>query len=104
MPVFFADDDYAAFLKALGGLRERRPFELFGYCLMPYHFHLLLRPLDTPVSRLMQRLLVSHTQRYHRCHHGGGHVWQGRFENPVIQDDDRLPKTNRDDAAHAHVG
>ena len=88
--VFSHDDDYAAFLNALADLKRRRPFELYGYCLMTNHFHLLLRPLDTPVSRLMQSLLVSHTQRYHRCHHSGGHVWQGRFKSPVIQDDDHL--------------
>ena len=38
----------------------------------------------------MQSLLVSHTQRYHRFHSTGGHVWQGRFKSPVIQDDDHL--------------
>jgi putative transposase len=38
----------------------------------------------------MQALLVTHTQRYHRCHHSGGHVWQGRFKSPVVQDDDHL--------------
>jgi putative transposase len=57
---------------------------------MPNHVHLLIRPLETPISRLMQSLLVSHTQRHHRCHHSGGHVWQGRFKSPVIQDDEHL--------------
>src|SRR4051812_4436943 len=88
--VFRDDGDYAAFLKALLELKARRPFELYGYCLMPNHFHLLLRALETPISRLMQSLLVSHTQRYHRWHRSGGHVWQGRFRSPVIQDDDHL--------------
>jgi putative transposase len=89
-PVFFEDGDYEAFLNALGDLKGRRPFEFYGYCLMPNHVHLLIRPLDTPISRLMQSLLVSHTQRYHRRHQSGGHVWQGRFKSPVIQDDDHL--------------
>jgi putative transposase len=57
---------------------------------MSNHVHLLIRPLETPISRIMQSLLVSHTQRYHRCHHSGGHVWQGRFKSPVIQDDEHL--------------
>jgi putative transposase len=88
--VFHEDEDYAAFLKALGDLKERRPFDLLGYCLMPNHVHLLVRPRETPISRIMQSLLVSHTQRYHRCHRSGGHVWQGRFKSPVIQDDGHL--------------
>ena len=57
---------------------------------MGNHFHLLLRPLSGSVSRIMQSLPVSHTQRYHRFHRSGGHVWQGRFKSPVIQDDEHL--------------
>ena len=89
-PVFHDDEDYAAFLRAIGDLKQRRPFAFYGYCLMPNHVHLLLRPLETLISRIMQSLLVSHTQRYHRCHHSGGHVWQGRFKSPVIQDDEHF--------------
>lgn len=89
-PVFHDDEDYAAFLQAVGDLKQRRPFVLDGYCLMPNHIHLLIRPLETSISRIMQSLLVSHTQRYHRRHRSGGHVWQGRFKSPVIQDDDHV--------------
>ena len=89
-PVFLDDGDCFAFLKAIGELKERKPFELYGYCLMGNHIHLLLRPQAEPISRIMQSLLVSHTQRYHRHHQSGGHVWQGRFKSPVIQDDDHL--------------
>ena len=88
--VFFGEGDYAAFLKAIGDLKRRKPFEVYGYCLMANHFHLLLRPLEGSISRIMQSLLVSHTQRYHRFHQSGGHVWQGRFKSPVVQDDDHL--------------
>src|SRR3954453_14028748 len=94
-PVFFEDGDYEAFLQALGDLKQRRPFEFHGYCLMPNHVHLLIRPLETTISRLMQSLLISHTQRYHRGHGSNGHVWQGRFKSPVIQDDAHLLKVLR---------
>jgi REP-associated tyrosine transposase len=33
---------------------------------------------------------VSHTQRYHKHYRSGGHVWQGRFKSPVIQNDEHL--------------
>jgi putative transposase len=89
-PVFHGEGDYLAFLKALADLKERKPFDLYGYCLMGNHIHLLLRPRQGTISRIVQSLLVSHTQRYHRFHHSGGHVWQGRFKSPVIQDDDHL--------------
>jgi putative transposase len=89
-PVFHGDGDYEAFLKAIADLKERKEFDLYGYCLMGNHIHLLIRPRDDTISRIVQSLLVSHTQRYHRFHHSGGHVWQGRFKSPVIQDDEHL--------------
>ncbi len=88
--VFGGEGDYLAFLQAMADLKQRKPFSLFGYCLMGNHLHLLIRPQEAPISRIVQSLLVSHTQRYHRCHHSSGHVWQGRFKSPVIQDDDHL--------------
>ncbi|MGH9447857.1 MAG: transposase [Terriglobia bacterium] len=88
--VFHKEADFQAFLKALGELKERKPFELYGYCLLNNHFHLLVRPLAASISRIMQSLLVSHTQRYHQHYRSGGHVWQGRFKSPVIQNDEHL--------------
>lgn len=57
---------------------------------MNNHFHLLIRPTGASISRIMQSLLVSHTLRYHRHYRSGGHVWQGRFKSPVIQNDEHL--------------
>jgi putative transposase len=88
--IFRDDGDYTAFLDAMADLKQRRPFVLYGYCLMPNHVHLLVRPAATPISRVMQSLLVSHTRHYHRRHRTSGHVWQGRFKSPVVQEDDHL--------------
>jgi putative transposase len=89
--VFCDDEDRLAFLDALANTRDRYPFRLFGYCLMTNHFHLLLRPeVGQSISRILQSLTVTHTWRYHKRHQTSGHVWQGRFKSPVIQDDAHL--------------
>jgi putative transposase len=89
--VFFEANDFQAFLHALGQTQLRYPFRLFGYALMTNHFHLLLQPqAGQSISRIMQSLTVAHTWRYHRHHRSVGHVWQGRFRSPVIQDDDHM--------------
>jgi putative transposase len=88
----FADDaDHLAFLGALAKTKVRYPFSLFGYCLMTNHFHLLLQPEPgQSISRILQSLTVAHTWRYHKRHRTSGHVWQGRFKSPAIQDDMHL--------------
>jgi putative transposase len=89
--VFFSAEDYRTFLRALAKTKERYPFDLFGYCLMGNHFHLVLRPHDgQTISRILQSLTVAHTWHYHRRRRTCGHVWQGRFKSPVVQDDDHL--------------
>ena len=89
-PVFFNAGDFQAFLDALWELKGRKPFALYGYCLLSNHFHLLVRPQGDSISRIMQSLLVSHTQRYHKHRRSLGHVWQGRFKSPVVQNDEHL--------------
>jgi putative transposase len=90
-PVFADHADYAAFLQAVAQTRERYPFRLYGYCLMSNHFHLLLQPEPgQSISRILQSITVAHTWRYHKRRATLGHVWQGRFRSPVIQEDDHL--------------
>jgi putative transposase len=64
---------------------------LLAYCLMPNHFHLVLRPHgDGDLSRWMQWLMTAHVRRYLKHYGHSGHVWQGRFKAFPIQDDEHL--------------
>jgi putative transposase len=87
--VFQKDSDYSAFLIMLAQMKERFAIELYAYCLMPNHFHLLLKPHKAEdLSRGMQWFMTTHVRRYHRHYSTSGHVWQGRFKSFGIQDDD----------------
>lgn len=89
--VFHKDEDYAAFLALLPKACERLPMRVLGYCLMPNHFHLVVRPhADGDLGRWMQWLLTSHVRRYHRHYGGSGHVWQGRFKAFPAQSDEHF--------------
>jgi putative transposase len=89
--VFRKDGDYAAFVKLLRQAGENTDMRLLAYCLMPNHFHLVLWPLhDGQLSHYMAWLLTAHVRRYHQHYHSSGHVWQGRFRDFAIQEDDHL--------------
>ena len=89
--VFHKPQDYEVFIDLLAAAKQRHPVKLFAFCLMPNHFHLVLRP-DTQVSlsRFMQWRMTSHVRRYHKHYNSSGHVWQGRFKSFPIQFDDHL--------------
>ena len=89
--VFHKPADYDAFLEAIDQGKQRLPVDLFGYCLMPNHFHLVIRPKeDGDLGSWMRWLLTTHALRYHRHHQTSGHVWQGRYKAFPIQDDAHL--------------
>jgi putative transposase len=89
--VFHKPGDYDAFVEAIGDSCARLPLDLLGYCVMPNHFHLVIRPrADGDLGRWVQWLLMAHARRYHRHYRTSGHVWQGRFKAFPIQDDDHL--------------
>ena len=88
--VFHDAEDYAAFVRLLGEAAQRVRVRVLAYCLMPNHFHLVLWPReDGQLSRFMQWLTMTHTQRWHAHRHdaGRGHLYQSRFKSFPIQRD-----------------
>jgi putative transposase len=78
-------------LESLSQTQLRYPFRLFGYCLMPNHFHLLMRTdPGISISRVLQSLTIAHTWHYHKRYRAVGHVWQGRFKSPAVESDEHL--------------
>jgi putative transposase len=91
MRIFHKAEDFAAFERVLAEGLERYPVELFTYCLMPNHWHLVVRPrTDQALGRWMGWVGVTHVRRHHEHYRtrGGGHLYQGRFKSfPVAEDD-----------------
>lgn len=91
--IFHEDADYAAFIKLLVLGRERAEISVLAYCLMPNHWHLVVRPAgDRDLARYMGWVSNTHVKRYHQHHHttGGGHLYQGRYKSFPVQQDDHL--------------
>jgi putative transposase len=91
MRIFRKARDFDAFEQVLAEGLERYPVDLLTYCLMPNHWHLVVRPrTDEALGRWMGWVGVTHVRRHHEHYHsrGGGHLYQGRFKSfPVAEDD-----------------
>lgn len=89
--VFHKERDYNAFLKLIKEAKRRYSVKLFAYCLMPNHFHMVVKPdRGEELSRWMQWVMTSHVRRYHKHYGSSGHVWQGRYKSFMIQEDIHL--------------
>jgi len=62
-PLFEDGSDFEQFLSSVSQSRAFFPFELYHYCLMPNHFHLLLRiACGRNLPKLMRHIKLSYTR------------------------------------------
>ena len=79
-PTFFQEDDYAAYLALLGEWCTRCEVQVWAYCLMPNHVHLIVVPGgEDGLRRALGEAHRRYTRRINFREGWRGHLWQGRF-------------------------
>lgn len=70
--------------------------ELISYCLMPNHFHLLLRQKSRDaISKLMKQLTNAYTFYFNQKYKRVGGLVQGRFKSVIVLTDELLVHISR---------
>ncbi len=70
--------------------------EIFCYCLMPNHFHLLLKQLeDKGISRFLSNLQNSYTKYFNTKHERDGSLFLDQFKAVRIETDEQLVHLSR---------
>lgn len=65
--------------------------EIIAYCIMPTHIHLILRQItDNGISKFMAKILNSYTRYFNYRHQRKGPLWEGKFKNVLIKDDEQM--------------
>ena len=86
-PIFMDEEDNEKFLQVLDACKNVSEFELYGYCLMGNHVHLLLKeckePLEQIFKRIGSRYVYWYNNKYKRC----GHLFQDRFKSEPVEND-----------------
>lgn len=85
--IFHDANDYNRFVATLIGKKADSQFDLYAYCLMANHLHLLLRENAEGVSHIMSGIGTSYAWWYNRRYDRSGHVFQGRFGSECVEDD-----------------
>lgn len=86
--VIFEDSgEYSRFLHTLQKYKEQCGYEIFAYCLMPNHIHLLMRVGLEPLEQVMRRICGSYVYWYNAKHERIGNLFQDRFKSEAIEND-----------------
>ena len=91
--LFFSEGDFLAFFKVLVEAHKKFPLQILALCIMPNHWHLIVRPRDDgQLSRFMRWLTQTHTQRWRHAKAtvGYGALYQGRYKSFIVQDDEHF--------------
>jgi len=68
---------------------EKDPLvEIVCYCLMPNHFHFILKQIkDNGISRFLQKLGIGYTKYFNQKNERSGVLFQGKFKAVLIDKD-----------------
>src|SRR3954465_1663487 len=87
---FFGDEDYALYRDLLAENCRAAGVEVWAWCLMPNHVHLILVPSDPDgLRRALARVHRSYAGIVQARRRRSGHFWQGRF-GAVAMDEEHL--------------
>ena len=88
METFFSDDDYAAYLALVAEGCRKAGTDVWAYCLMPNHVHLILVPsAEDGLRRALGEAHRRYTRRVNLREGWRGYLWQGRFHSFVMDED-----------------
>ena len=88
--IFLDDNDNRQFLKILLEYKEKCNYNVYAYCLMGNHLHLLLKINEVPLENVMKRIVTKFVYNYNVKYARVGHLFQGRFKSEPIEDDASL--------------
>ncbi len=94
--LFRETTDYEFFLSLLLRVKEEHLFDIYHYCLMRNHVHLLMRFYDAEsLRKVMQRVNLRYAKYYRKKYKYCGHVFQDRFKSFAIEKDAYLLECGR---------
>lgn len=99
MDLYRSRRDFRKFLCKLDIYKRKYPVVVFAYCLMPNHFHLLVKEPEfqltegmANISYLMKVLLNSYAKYFGCKYKHSGNVFQGKFKSKVVESEDYFVK------------
>lgn len=82
--IFHGYADKERYLRTVKLQQDKHGFQVYSYCLMDNHVHLLIGATGADISDVMKGLNVSYVQYFNKKHERCGHLFQGRYKSEII--------------------
>lgn len=84
--IFEDEEDRVKLIRTLKKYRGICKFELYSYCLMDNHIHLLLKENEGNLSTIIRMVCTSYVLWYNTKYDRIGHLFQGRFRSEAVDE------------------
>ncbi len=88
--IFLDEQDYNKFIKEICITKEKYQYELYAYCLMTNHVHLVIYDKCDNLSKILQSLTVSYSSYWNKKYERVGHLFQNRFLSKTVESGEYL--------------
>ena len=88
--IFLENYDYYKFIKEIKRTKGKYQYELYTYCLMTNHVHLVLYDKMDQLSKLLQSLMISYSSYWNKKTERVGHLFQNRFLSKNVETESYL--------------
>lgn len=93
--IFVDDYDRKKFIKEIIRTKQKYNYELYCYCLMNNHVHLIINDTKLLMSETMQSLAISYSSYFNLKYERAGHLFQNRFISKPIESESYLLNLQR---------
>lgn len=90
MAIFENLYDRNRFLNILERVHEKYSFSIIAYCIMPNHYHLLIRPNGQSLSKIMGSINLRYSLYYKQRYGHRGTIYDQRFFSSIISNPKHL--------------
>jgi REP element-mobilizing transposase RayT len=92
--LFLGDENYYFFISKI---QEHLldVADILAYCLMPNHYHMLIKLRNDDLSAAMQKLALSYVVPFNSYFQRSGHLFQGSYQIKFVEDDRYLIHLSR---------
>jgi len=94
-PIYWDAADRLKFLESVQKAISKYHIQVYAYCLMGNHYHLLLQTMDGNLSRVMQYINGGYVTYFNTKRKRVGHLFASRYKGIVVDKDSYLKELTR---------
>ena len=83
--IFYDEQDYYKFFKIIKNLKIKYQYDIYAYCLMSNHVHVIIYDKNMQLSKIIQSMAISYASYFAKKYNKEGHLFQNRFLSKTVE-------------------